>query len=153
MYIIVHLYLLLFLIFYPLSHFLIFVTLCDDTLIMYTYTLHFMYPVSCIPCRHHGTHISTSMSYVVWFILHTSYLHVHIPHDTLILLVLLDETRNINLVKWATWYLYILMQLGTLNTVSYCVFWESYINKITLLIVHNSSKWLTYYLWLHSLDT
>ena len=31
-------------------------TSCGDTLFMYTYTLHFMYFVSCIPCRYnHNT--------------------------------------------------------------------------------------------------
>ena len=49
-------------------------TLCGDTLFMYTYTMHSMYSISCIPCRHYYCIITTLWyGYSVYFISTCSY--------------------------------------------------------------------------------
>ena len=53
-------------------------TFCSGIILMYMYTLHCIYSVSCIPCRHHYC-ICTTLYYVYIAYVH---LHVHFYHVT-----------------------------------------------------------------------
>ena len=53
-------------------------TFCDGILLMYMYTLHCIYSVFCIPCRHHVC-LCTTPYYVY---IASAHLHVHFYHVT-----------------------------------------------------------------------